>query len=138
MELGHWLACSNFACEFSLMVSPGFFCLLVCSSLEFSVTYYGAFCLYVATNFFFILVFCPKLQLYLVLLQSLCMFYNLSMCILLFFSYILSLLLLFFMCHLLELLDFHYHITAGMAITVNFKKITLCLLFTTYQNQQTY
>jgi hypothetical protein len=39
--------------------------------------------------------------LYLILLQSLCMLYNLSMCILLFFSYILSLLLLFFMCHLL-------------------------------------
>jgi hypothetical protein len=39
--------------------------------------------------------------LYLVLFQSRCVFYNLSMCILLFFSYILSMLLLFFMCHLL-------------------------------------
>ena len=89
MELGQWLTCSGFAClEVSLMVSPGFFCLLVCSFLEFLIIYYGGFCLYVATNLFFILVFCPKLQLYLVLLHFLCMFYNLSMHILLFLSYI--------------------------------------------------
>ena len=72
------------------MVSPGFFCLLICSVLVFTVVYYGAFCLYVATIFFSIPVFYPKLELYLVLLQSLCLFYNLSNCILLFFSYISS------------------------------------------------
>jgi len=43
----------------------GFFCLLVCSFWVFFVLYYGVFCLYVATNFFCIPVFCPKLEYYL-------------------------------------------------------------------------
>jgi len=93
MEFTH----SNLHLEVSLMVSSGFFCLLVCIFLLFSVIYYRAVCLYVATCFFYIPVFCPKLGLYLVLLQSLCLFYNLFKCILLFFSYISSLLLLFFL-----------------------------------------
>jgi hypothetical protein len=37
--------------EVSSLVSPGFFCLLVYRFLVFSVIYYGAFRLYVATNF---------------------------------------------------------------------------------------
>jgi len=40
-----------------------------------------AFCLSVATNFFFIPVFCPKLGL--ILLHSLCLFCNICKCILL-------------------------------------------------------
>ena len=78
----------NIKClEVSLMVSPGFFCLLVCSFLLSLVTYYEAFCLYVATDFFSIPVVCPKVSLYLVLLQPVCLFYNLSKRILLFFIY---------------------------------------------------
>ena len=83
------------------MVSRGFFCLLICSVLVFTVNYYGAFCLYVATSFFCIPVFYLKLELYLVLLRSLYLFYTLSKCILLFFSYISSLMLLFFLLLLL-------------------------------------
>ena len=41
-------------------------------------------CLYVATNFLCILIFCPKLRLYLVLLLSLCLLYNPLNCLLLF------------------------------------------------------
>jgi len=53
MELGHLLTHSGVTgLEVSLMVSPAFFCLLVCSVLVFSVIYYGAFCLHVATTFF--------------------------------------------------------------------------------------
>ena len=56
IEFGHLLACS--VC---LMVSLCFFCLLVCSFVVFLVIYYGTFSLYVATSFFCIPVFCPKL-----------------------------------------------------------------------------
>jgi hypothetical protein len=88
MELGHLLTRSGLThLEVSLRVSLGFFCLLVWSFLVFTVMYKGAFCLYVATNSFCIPAVCPKLGLYLVLLQSLCLFYNLYKCILLFFSY---------------------------------------------------
>ena len=62
--------------EVSLMLSLGFFCLLVCSYSLFSVICYEAFCLYVATNFFCIPIFCPKQGLYLVLSQSLCLCYT--------------------------------------------------------------
>jgi hypothetical protein len=44
-------------------------------------------------------------------LQSPCFLYNLSMCILLFFSYISSLLLLFFWSILLLWSNFQYHIS---------------------------
>jgi hypothetical protein len=88
MQLDHPLTCSGLThLEVSLTVSSGFFCLLVCSFLLFSVIYYEAFCLYVATDFICITVVCPKVRLYLVLLQSVCLFYNLSKCILLFFVY---------------------------------------------------
>jgi len=69
MELGHFLTRSVLA-HLEVSLSP-----LVSS---FTTIYYGAFCLYVATNFYYILVFCPKLGLNLVLLQSLCVFFNLS------------------------------------------------------------
>ena len=99
LELGHLLTSSGFThVEVSVMFSPGFFCLLVCSFfLLFLVIYCGAFCLNVATNFFCIPVFCPQLGLYSGLLQSLFLFYNRPRCIVLFFSYISSLLLLFFL-----------------------------------------
>ena len=101
MQLGHLLISSGLTfLGVSLMVSPGSFCLLVCSFLLFSAIYYEAFCLYVAKNVFYIPVFCPKLGLRLVLLQSLCLCCNLSKFLLLLFSYISSLLLLFFL-HLL-------------------------------------
>ena len=81
MQLSHLLTHSTLTClEVSLMVSPGFFCLLVCSFLLST-----AFCLYTVTDFFCIPVVCPKLRLYLFLLQSVRLFYNLPKCILLFF-----------------------------------------------------
>jgi len=83
--------------EVSLMVSPGSFCLLACSFEVFSVICYGAFCLHVVIISVCILVFCPKLGLCLVLLQTLCLFYNLSNCILPFFSHISFLLLFYFL-----------------------------------------
>ena len=70
-----------------LNFSPCSFCLLVCSFLTCSVIYYKAFCLHVATNFFCIPVFLPKLGSCLVLLQSLILFHNLSNCILHFVSH---------------------------------------------------
>jgi len=72
--------------EISLMVSPGYFCLLVCSFLIFIVTCYLAFCLYVRYS-----CILSILGLCLVILQSRCLFYNLSKCFVLFFSYISSL-----------------------------------------------
>ena len=72
MELGHLLTPSSLThLEVSILVSPGFFCLIFCSILVLSVIYYGAFCLYFVTNFFCIPVLCPKLGLYLLM-------YNLS------------------------------------------------------------
>ena len=66
---------------------------------------------YFATSFFCVPVFCPKLELYVVLLQSLCLFYNLSKCMLLFFLHISSLLLLFSFNLLLYWSSFFYLIT---------------------------
>ena len=66
MESGHPLTCSGLThLEVSLMVSPGFFCLLACSFLIFD---YRTVCIYAAKCFFCIPVFCPKLGFYLVLL----------------------------------------------------------------------
>ena len=96
MELGQFLGHSGLA-HLKVSLSPLVSSACWSSFLVFSVIDYGAFCLYVATNCFCIPVFCPKLELYLVLLQSLCLFYNLSKCILLFCSYMSSLLLLFFL-----------------------------------------
>ena len=73
MQSSHLLTRSGLSLlEVCLRVSPGFFCLSVCSYLVFSAIYYEACCLYVATSFCCISVFCPILGLYLVLLQSLC------------------------------------------------------------------
>jgi hypothetical protein len=67
MELDHLLTRSGLTrLEVPLIVSLGFFCLLVCSFLVCAVIYKGAFSLYVATNFFCIPVFCPRLGSYLV------------------------------------------------------------------------
>ena len=77
---------------------PAVFCLSVCSVLVFSVICHEAFSLYVATSFCCNPVFCPKTG---VTFNSFAVFYNLSKCILLFFSYNLPLLLLFVLCLLL-------------------------------------
>ena len=95
MQLGHLLTQSHMSRILfnGLPLLPkhtSSFCLLVCSFLICSVIYYEAFCLNVANNFFCIPVFLPKLGSCLVLLQSVCLFYNLSNCILLFVSYISS------------------------------------------------
>jgi len=46
MELGRLLTCFGLTyLEDSLMVSPGFFCLLVCTFLVFSEIYYGTVCM---------------------------------------------------------------------------------------------
>ena len=70
--------------EVPLMIYPNFFCLLVCSSFVFSVIYYGALCLYVY-------MLQPVYPVFLYFGQSgvifnsfaVCLFYNLSKCILL-------------------------------------------------------
>jgi hypothetical protein len=116
MELGRLLIHSSLTyLEVSLLVFPGTVCLLVCSFLLSLIICLEAFYLYVADNFFSSPAFCPERGLYLVPLQTLCLFYNLSKCILLFFTHISSLLLLFFLCLLLQWSDFHYLITAGRA-----------------------
>ena len=56
---------------------------------------YEALCLHVVSSSFCIPVICPELVLFLIHLQFVYLFCNLSKCILLFFSYISSLLLLF-------------------------------------------
>jgi hypothetical protein len=69
LALGHFLTCFVLThLEVSLMVTPYFFRLLVCSILIFSVIYNRTFLLHVATNFFCVHVFCPKLGLCLFLL----------------------------------------------------------------------
>ena len=93
IELGHLFAHSSLTLlEVSIMVSSGFFCLWSVVFLLSSVIYYWAFCLYVATSFFFFSVYCPKLGLHLFPSQSRCLFYSLSKSILLYFSDISSLL----------------------------------------------
>jgi hypothetical protein len=76
IKLGHLLTRSGLTClEVSLKVSPGFFCLLVCSFLVFLVINYGlsVYMLQPISS-----VFCPKRELCLVILKSLCLFHNLS------------------------------------------------------------
>ena len=65
MGSGHLLTHSCFTLlEVSLTVSPGFFCLLF-RGFSFSLLIYNeAFSVRVATNFFCIPVFCPKLGSY--------------------------------------------------------------------------
>ena len=99
MDLGQMLTRSGHThLEVSLMVSPGFFCLLVCSFILSSVICYEEFCLYVATNFFCIPVIRPKLGKHLVTVQYLGLFYSMSKRILLFFSYIFHLCCCYYSC----------------------------------------
>jgi len=89
MQLCHLLTLSSFTrLKASSLVFPDFFYLPVCILLVFPLIYYGIFCLHVAAICFCVAVFCPQLGSYLFLLKSLCLFYDLSKCVLLFFSYI--------------------------------------------------
>ena len=66
------------------------------SQLGNTVIYYEGFHLHVVSSFCYIPVIFPKSVLFLIPLQFVYLFYNLSKCILLFFSCVSSLLLLFF------------------------------------------
>ena len=70
------------------MVSPVCFCLLMRSLLLSSVIRHEAFCIHVVSSFFFSPLFLPKLGLYVIPLECARLFYDLSNCILIFFSYI--------------------------------------------------
>ena len=97
MELGHLLTRSGLTYpEVSSRVYHDFFCQLESSISLPWVIYFKAFYLHVVSSFSFIPVICPILVLFLTPLEFVHLFYNLSKCILLFFSCISSLLLLFF------------------------------------------
>jgi hypothetical protein len=69
MESGHLLTRFGLTIlEVPLMVSPGFYCLWARGVLFSLLIYNEAFSLHVATIFFCIPVFYPKLGLYLILL----------------------------------------------------------------------
>jgi len=97
MELGHLLTRSGLTYpEVTSKVCHDSFCQLGNSvSLPWGI-YYGAFYLYVVSIFSCIPVICLKLVLFLIPLQFVHLFCNLSKCVLLFFSCISSLLLLLF------------------------------------------
>ena len=96
MELGHLLTCSGLTnpevC--SKIFLDSFYHLGNIVSLPW-VIYYEAFYFHVVSSSSCIPVFCPRLVSFLIPLQFVYLFRNLSKCILLFFSYISSLLLLF-------------------------------------------
>ena len=97
MELGHLLTRSGLTHpEVSSKVCHDSFCQLENSVSLLWVIYYEAFYLHVVSSFSCIPVICPKFVLFLIPLQFVYLFCNLSKCILLLFSYISSLLLLFF------------------------------------------
>jgi hypothetical protein len=84
---GHFLTRSGLTHpEVSNLVFPGSFRPVV--FLLSWVIFYETFCLHDVSSVFCSPVFCPKLGV--ILLQSLCLFYNLSKCSLLFLSYISS------------------------------------------------
>jgi len=96
MEVGHLLTRSGLTyLEVSSKVCHDSFCQMGNSLSLPWVIYYEAFYLHVS-SFSCIPLICPKLVLFLIPLQFLSLFFNLSKCILLFFSCISSLLLLFF------------------------------------------
>ena len=96
MELGHLLTRSGITYpEVSSKVCHDSFCQLGNSVSLLWVIYYEAFYLHFASSFSCIPVICPKLVLFLIPLQFVYLFYNLSQCILLLFSCISFLLLLF-------------------------------------------
>jgi len=117
MGLGHLLTRSGLTLlEVALKVSPGFFWILVCSFLLSLVICYEAFCLYVAATFFCSPVFCPKLGLYLALMQSLLLFYNLSKCFLLLFLIYFISAAVFLLAYFAVVVQFSLpYIKAGMA-----------------------
>ena len=81
MHLGHLLTRSRLTYpEVSSAVFPGSFYLLVCSFLLHCAICYEAFYLHTVSTFSGSPVFCPKLGLYLLPLQSLYLFYDLSKC----------------------------------------------------------
>ena len=87
MALGHLLPSSGLTHpEVSSIVFPGSFCLPLCSVLLHRTVRYKPFCLPAVANSFCSPVFCPTPSLYLILLQSLCLFYNLCKCNTLLFS----------------------------------------------------
>ena len=93
MELGHLLTRSGLTYpEVSSKVCHDSFCQLGNSVSLPWVIYYGAFYLHVVSSFSCIPVFCLKLVLFLIPLQFVYLFSNLSKCIPLFFSCISSLL----------------------------------------------
>jgi len=96
MELGHLLTCSGLTYpEVSSKVCHDSFCQLGNSVSLSWVIYYEALYLHVISSFSYIPVICPKLVLFVIPLQFMYLFCNLSRCILLLFSCISSLLLLF-------------------------------------------
>jgi len=97
VELGHLLTRSSLTYpEVSSKVCHDSFCQLGNSVSLPWVIYYGAFYLHVVSSFSCIPVICLKLECFLIPLQFVYLFCNLSECILLFFSCISSLLPLFF------------------------------------------
>ena len=99
MELGHLLTRSGLAyLEVSSEVCHDSFCQLGNSVSLSWVVCHEAFCLYVVSSSSCIPVVCLETVLFIIPLQCVNLFCNLSKCILLFFSYI-SFLLLFFPWH---------------------------------------
>ena len=102
MELGHLLTRSGLTYpEVSSKVYHDSFCKLWSSISLPWIIYFETFYLHVVSSFSCIPVICPKWALFLTPLQFVHLFWNLSKCILLFFSRISSLLLLFFWHHLI-------------------------------------
>ena len=97
MELGHLLTCSRLTYpEVSSKVCHDSFCQLENSVSLPWVIYYEAFYLHVVSSFSYIPAICQKIVLFLIPLQFVYSFGNLSKCIVLFFSCISFLPLLFF------------------------------------------
>jgi len=104
MELGHFLArCGLTRLEISLMVFSGFFCLSVCSFSNMLGNTLRGVLFICCSQLFLCSCILFRTGVILILLQFLCLFYNLSQSILLFFSHISSLLLLLLLCLLLKL-----------------------------------
>ena len=119
MELGHLLTRSGLTyLEASSEVYHYSFCQLGSSISLPRVIYYETFYLHVVSSFSCIPVICPKCVLFLIPLQFVHLFCNLSKCILLFFSCISSLLLLFFWRHLLYVVmnPYKIYVTCVMAV----------------------
>ena len=130
MQLGHLLTCSGLTrLEVSVMVSCGFFCTLVRSFSVFSVICYGAFCLHVATSFFCIPVFCPKLGLYL-FLCNLCVLYSVQIYPAVFHIYFISAALILLVClALMAQFRLLYNKPVSASVLYNFSLVFLKVFF---------